>query len=197
MPGYLAATEPHDILGDRRSVWITDIGPAADRRLFARLHDAWTTTLCFNEVPELIHAALVSRGEPPADRPRDLAGRLTANAVCPGGSTTTLFVGDDTPSRPTELLIVGDEGQLAVSPTGYQLRDAEGGPIDGLEAGPVPPVLDQMAAQWRRLLDQPVAPEEPGYRRDRQALACALACVLSAKTGQPESPQRVVQMSKG
>jgi len=37
----------------------------------------------------------------------------------------------------------------------------------------------------------------PGTRRDQHALACTLAALLSAKTGQPESPQRVMQMSKG
>lgn len=200
-PGFLAATDPHEALGDRRSVLFTSVGPAEDGSLFARLHDAWATALSFCDTPELIHATLAHQNDPPPDGPRHLAGRLSANATCPAGSSITLLAADHTPALPRTLSVLGDTGQLTISTTGYHLCDAEGHTIDRLDpAQSEPPALDQMADQWRRLIDQrgPSTPADaPGTRRDQQALACTLAALLSAKTGQPESPQRVMQMSKG
>lgn len=200
-PGYLAATDPCDTLGDRRSVLVTSAGPARDGSLYARLHDAWATALLFCDTPEAIHAHLAHESTTPADGPRLLAGRLSANAACPGGSSITVFAADNCPALPRTLVVLGDTGQLTVTPTGYHLRSSDGTTIDQLEppsgSAAVPPTLDQMADQWRRLLDQRNTADESGTRRDQQALACTLACLLSAKTGQPESPQRVMQMSKG
>ncbi len=200
-PGYLAATDPYDTLGDRRSVLVTSTGPAHDGSLFARLHDAWSTALCFCDTPEAIHAHLAHASATPADGPRGLTGRLSANASCPGGSSIALIAADNSPALPRTLTVLGDTGQLTVTPTGYHLRHADGSTIDQLippdGAPAAPPMLDQMADQWRRLLDQRNPPDEAGTRRDQQALACTLACLLSAKTGQPESPERVMQMSRG
>lgn len=201
-PGYLAAAQPQDTLGDRRSVLITSVGPARDASLFTRLHDGWSTALSFCETPELVHATLAHQNESPPEGPRHLAGRIAVNATCPAGSSITLLAADNSPTLPRTLAVLGDTGQLTLTPTGYHLKNAQGETVDQLEpaSANVPPTLDQMADQWRRLIDQrgPATPADaPGTRRDQQALACTLAALLSAKTGQPESPQRVMQMSKG
>ncbi|MFI4860188.1 MAG: hypothetical protein ACIAXF_05850 [Phycisphaerales bacterium JB063] len=196
-PGFIAAPDPYDILGDRRSLSITTLGGKDDGSLFMRLHDAWATALVFCDLPETIHASTAPPAGHTLEGPRNLAGRVSAHAQCPGGCAVLLFAANQSPAPQHTLTILGDTGQLTVTPTGYQLTRHDGTIEDEKKSTPVPSRIDQSAEQWRRLIDQRASTDEPGTRREQAALACTLATLLSAKTGQPESPQRVMQMSKG
>ncbi|XAL99212.1 hypothetical protein OT109_16725 [Phycisphaeraceae bacterium D3-23] len=196
-PGFAAAADSHDILGDRRSLSLTAIGGEGDGSLFMRLHDAWATALVFCDLPETIHASIAGPPGTTIEGPRMLSGRVSAHAQCPGGCGVLLFATDHSPAPAQSLTVLGDHGQLTATPTGYRLTRQDGTVEDEKESTPAPPRIDQTANQWRRLIDQRASTDEPGTRREQAALACTLATLLSAKTGQPESPQRVMQMSKG
>ncbi|MEM9414471.1 MAG: hypothetical protein AAGA29_03200 [Planctomycetota bacterium] len=196
-PGFLAATDPHDILGDRRSVTLTSIGGEDAGSLFMRLHDAWMTVLVFCDPPESIHASIAGPAGTTLDSPRNLTGRVSAHALCPGGGSVLLFASNRSPASAHALTVLGDTGQLTATPTGYRLTRQDGTIEDEKQPTPDPGRIDQIAEQWRRLIDRRASTDEPGTRREQAALACTLATLLSAKTGQPESPARVMQMSKG
>ncbi|MGB0768113.1 MAG: hypothetical protein ACPGYV_10425 [Phycisphaeraceae bacterium] len=196
--GFLAAAAPHDALGDHRAVQMTHAGSAATGSLFFRLFDAWVSVLDFIEMPETIDAELSTNANTPGvpDDPRQLAGRLTAHARLPGVGSAAVLVSDQAAELTRRLTVVGDQAQLVVTAGGYQLNKTDGEIVDRLDADREPNYLEQLAAQWRRLIDQRTPPPEHRAAREQHALACCLACLLSARTGTPESPQRLLEIAQ-
>ena len=195
-PGFLAAADPHDALGEQRTLAMTNLGPRSAGSLFARLFDAWVTLLGFVDLPETVSAALTGQDGPVPDNPRELTGRLTAHARLSDGGSTTLLISDQANPTPRRLQALGSESQLLITDEGYTLCRLDGELVDEhAHDGPTGPT-DLVALQWRRLIDQRAPAGDPGMTRERAALACCLACQLSARTGQPESPARLAHMSR-
>lgn len=195
-PGFLAAADPHDALGEQRTLAMTNLGPKGAGSLFTRLFDAWVTLLGFMDLPETISASLTGQNGPVPDSPRDLTGRLTAHSRQPDGGSAVIFASDQAAPTPRSLHTLGDESQLLITDAGYILRRLAGEVVDEYtHDGPTSPT-DLVAHQWRRLIDQRAPAGDPGMTRERSALACCLACQLSARTGQPESPARLAQMTR-
>ena len=196
--GFLAAAAPHESLGDHRAVQMTHAGSAASGSMFFRLFDAWISVLDFIELPERIDAELSpvkgSAGVP--DDPRLLTGRLTAHARLPGVGSAGVLVSDQAAELTRRLTVVGDQAQLVITAGGYQLTKTDGDVVDHLDAEREPSYLEQLAAQWRRLIDQRTPPPEHRATREQHALACCHACLLSARTGEPESPQRLMEIAR-
>lgn len=196
--GFLASASPHEALGDRRAVQMTHVGKAAAGSMFFRLFDAWVSVLDFIELPQRIDAELSTpsgtAGIP--DDPRLLTGRLTAHARLPGVGSAGVLVSDQAAELTRRLTVIGDQTQLVVTTGGYQLTKTDGEVVDHLDTNREPSYLEQLAAQWRRLIDQRTAPPEHRATREQNALACCHACLLSARTGEPESPQRMLEMAR-
>jgi hypothetical protein len=196
--GFLASAAPHEALGDHRAVQMTHAGSTATGSMFFRLFDAWISVLDFIELPERIDAEL----SPPKgttslpDDPRQLAGRLTAHARLPGVGSAGVLVSDQAAELTRRLTVVGDQGQLVVTAGGYQLTKTDGEVVDRVDADREPSYLEQLAAQWRRLIDQRTPPPEHRATREQHALACCHACLLSARTGEPESPRRLLELAR-
>lgn len=195
--GFLAAAAPHEALGEHRAVQMTHAGSADAGSMFFRLFDAWLSVLDFIELPERIDAELNSAASTsiPED-PRQLTGRLTAHARLPGVGSAAILVSDQAAELTRRLTVVGDQSQLVITAGGYQLTRTNGEQVDQFESDREPNYLEQIAAQWRRLIDQRTPPPEHRAERERNALACCLACLLSARTGTPESPTRVLEMAR-
>lgn len=195
-PGFLAAADPHDALGEQCTLAITHLGPASTGSLFARMFDAWITLLGFIDLPETISAALAGQDGAVPENPRELTGRLTAHARLSDGGSTTLLISDRANPSPRRLQALGSESQLLITDTGYTLSRLDGELVDEHTHDGPTSQTDLIAHQWRRLIDQRAPAGDPGMLRERSALACCLACQLSARTGQPESPARLAQMSR-
>lgn len=192
-PGYLAAADPQEPLSQPRLIRFTSHGRPTHGSLIARLLDAWTATLEFTAMPETVNASLTG----PTGPVRQITGQLAAHARIADGSTVLIEASDTAAATRRELSVLSAAAQLHVSDAAYELRQADGNLLDASDpaTGPVPEqpsFVDLIAYQWRPLLERPAPPAAPG----RQALACVHACLLSARTGQPESPSTLLQLSR-
>lgn len=196
-PGYVSAAEPMEAIGERRLVACESVGRPAHGSLVARLFDAWRTLLRFVTTPASVDAALVGGGlaDVTPRALRTLTGALTVHARTPDGSAAVIHVADRAGRPRRALHVLGDAGELRVSDGGYSLHQLDGTVLDEDRPGAEVDHPELVAHQWRRLLDRPAADELPGHR-DTHALACQIACLLSARTGEPESPLRVLEMNR-
>lgn len=194
--GFLASAAPHESLGEHRAVQMTSAGQANAGSMFFRLFDAWLSVLDFIDLPERIDAELSSNASSVPDDPRQLTGRLTAHARLPGVGSAAVLVSDQAAELTRRITVIGDQAQLVITAGAYQLTRSSGEVVDQLESDREPNYIEQLAAQWRRLIDQRTPPPEHRAERERNALACCLACLLSARTGTPESPAKMLELSR-
>lgn len=199
-PGFVRAADPIAAIGGRRMVAHQSVGPAACGSLFARLFDGWRTVLRFADMPESVDAALVgtSSREAVPQELGDLTGAMTAHGRMPDGSAAVLHAADCAAAARRCLHALGDEGELRVSDGGYSLWHLDGRVLDQHAPGATVDYAELVARHWQRLLGRPTPPDEASLHADgaAAALACCLACLLSARTGQPESPWRALQMNR-
>lgn len=194
-PGLLRATDPRGLLGTHRTLAYHGGGPADTASLFARLYDAWATVLSFTLLPETVDASLVTPESVVPSEPRKLTGTISAHARIPDDTAAVVQVTDAAGTRRRTLDVLGDAGQLRVSDTGYDLFELDGSRLDHHDESSIdPPFADLIVAQWRRLIDVPTRLESGPAPQD--ILACCLATLLSARTGQPERPDGILQMRR-
>ena len=196
-PGFRRATDAGEALGEVRGLAIESIGRDGYGSLFARLYDAWVTLLGLVDVPETIDAAIAGQIDPRDDL-RKVAGTLSAHARTFGGATLTLMASDRAGRDGRRLVAVGQAAQLTVNDAGYDLVTLGGSPIDGHADTTRPTtVADLVADQWRRAIERgPSTPTAVPPPRRVAALACCEACLLSSRTGQAESPRKVMEMQR-
>ena len=201
--GWLSAADPQLVLGSIKNLAMIAASSAADASLFARLHESWRIILELAALPESIDCALQV---PPREQPenlRELTGSLTAHARLPDGGSALIELSQSAaPSSPIAcdrlLHLVGERGRLRATDLTYQLFDHTGLLLDELNpARPAPPFTfaDAVAHHWMQIIDRPAlaaqSPRDPAAH-EAAALACCLTCLLSARTGQPESPGKLM-----
>lgn len=193
-PGFFRATDPQEALGHGRLLTFESCGRPETGSLFSRLYDAWHTLLGFSPLPDLIDASITGTTGPLPDDLRRITGRLAAHARIPPDSNAVLQISDAASDQRRYLHVISGSAELRITDSGYDLRQSNGTVVDRREASPEGiPFVDLVVAQWRRLLDRPglsPIPSPPG--RDADALACCIASLLSARTGQPESPRKLI-----
>ncbi len=216
-PGTLAAADPADALGPIHQIAYRSVGPAGHGSLHARLFDAWATLLTWTDLPEVLTAHIVradtsSTSTPvprsEADAQSHRVGWVTAHGrIAPavdqpgtaGGVGVSVVVSDCSVTHQRRLEVMGRDGQLTLDDAGYRLvaRDAKGQPVvdQGEDFGEPLDYAELIARQWRRLIDRrSSARDEPPALRHRQTMACCMTCHLSARTGQGESPRRLLEI---
>ena len=196
-PGLHFAAEPAEAMGPLRSVRFESLGRRGEGSLFARLLDAWRTVLGHVPPPATIDAALGRTGGEAPEALRDLTGALTAHGRPAGdGAGVLVHVADRAAAAGRALCVLGEEGQLDVHDAGYRLRRADGALLDEAHEPAALNFAELVAHQWRRLIDRLASgpPEPVSTQRERDALACCLACLLSIRTGQAESPAKLAEM---
>ncbi|MEM9418472.1 MAG: hypothetical protein AAGA25_05360 [Planctomycetota bacterium] len=188
-PGFLAAADPQESVPPPQLIRLTSLDRPTHGSLLARLLDAWITALEFTPMPETINASLTG----PTSPIRQITGQLAAHARVANGSTVLIEASDTAASRRRELSVLSTESQLRVSDAEYELHQADGNILDASDTPEQQlSFVDLLAHHWRLLLDRPAPTAAP----QRQALACVHACLLSARTGQPESPSNLLQLSR-
>ena len=195
-PGFRAAADPYEVLGEPRCLSLLSMGQPAHGSLFARLLDGWLTLLSFAAMPETIDASLTS---PAGDIPEtldQLTGHLSAHARFTDGGAAVLSLCDRAGETRRQLEVIGADGHLHVTDGNYRLRHADGSEVDHTDPPQEPLAFaDLVADQWQQHLHRP-EPLGAASPRHADALACCLACLLSARTGQPESPHRQLEMGR-
>lgn len=200
-PGWTRATEPTEVLGQIRLISFGSFGQTQDSSLFAHLFGAWQFVIRLVGMPETIDASLVGPlGEIPT-HPRAMTGHLAAHARMSHECAAVLRVSDRAGDYERRLHVVGEGGQLRADDWCYALDDPTGRCLDESDAELAHPTAQDLAQliamQWRQQLDPPApSPVKPPRHDDSHTLACCLACLLSARTGQPESPQKLLGMHR-
>ena len=200
-PGVEAALDPLVEVTGPPQIRLVSHGRRDEGSLLARLVDAWRTVLRFVELPENLLAAW---SPPPGDAaPREIAGRVAVLARGRDGSTVSLDIAADAGRSIRSLRLLGADAQLEIQDAGFERlelggaeagADADAAARDAAEPPLASPLVDQAAGRWRRHLHHPHA-ARPGPAHDAAALACVEAMRLSSRTGQPESPERLLKIS--
>lgn len=200
-PGFLAISEALDIIGSQRLLRVESVGPSSQRSMFARLYDVWRSLLLTMPLPETIDASLADP-QAVAPSPGKLAtfsGRMAAHARIPDGGAAIIAVSDQHPTEHAVLALSGSGGSMRITPDSYLLHLFES---DEKEADDS--LLDNTTAedlgvwQWKRLMSRPqFAPSDPRAASSQAILACCHTCLLSARTREPERPEKFLRLLGG
>jgi hypothetical protein len=195
-PGWQAAADPGDVLGEVQTIVFGSFGQPTDGSLFARLYDAWGTIIDHAGLPQQVHAALTGPLGNVPDDPRGMTGHLGAHATLEDGCQALVQVSDRAGRFGRFLHMVGNQGHLRMDDTGYRLDDATGQTLDRVAGDPDPPNYARLIAlQWSKLLQRPTGTTQAKpLAREAELLACCLACLLSARTANPESPRKMLEL---
>jgi len=195
-PGWHSAADPEQLIGDVLQARFTSTGREGDGSLFSRLIDAWELILRFVPLPETIDATLTGTGGSVPDDLRKLTGHLGVMARTRHAGVT-MQLSDRSGDTRRVLDVIGEQGHLRVDDLDYVLHDLGGSKLDERTADQRHRTTpDLIATQWKRIVDQPERIKPTPQPADGKALACALTCVLSARTGEAEEPLQVVQMHR-
>lgn len=189
-PGSLASANPAEALEERRTVAFNSVGSEAS--LYTRLWDAWTTALAYLPTPESIDAALTTAEGGVPQQLGQLKGRLTAHGRYVEAGSVVLALSDTTGTERRGLHVIADNAELRATDAVYELYQNDGTLLDHAESKGPATWADLIAHHWLRLLDRPPAPAD--LPTVQSVLACCLATLLSARTGQPERPGDVLRM---
>ncbi|MEM9883560.1 MAG: hypothetical protein AAF800_11635 [Planctomycetota bacterium] len=192
-PGHHRAAEPLDALPPPRLIRFSSLGRPTHGSLLARALDAWAAVLAYADLPETVTASAhdpTGEPDPPIRRRR---GWLAAHARLADGGAVLVEAADTAAHTRRQLSVLTADAQLTVSDTGYKLRQNNGAVLDaGDDDRDAAGFADLIADQWRRDLERPVSATRP--EADAAALACVHAALLSARTGEPESPRQLLKM---
>jgi len=194
--GWHSAADPLDVLGEIKLINFTSFARPNTQSLFAQLVDAWQVILHFAPLPYTIDASLGGPLQRAPEDPRGLTGHLTAHARLANGSACTLQISDMAASRTRRLDVVGKTGLIFVNDDHYRLYEEEGSTLDSNPHEPEPPGFAHLIAEdWQQLMREPLGSSpRPDAKLEASTLTCALACLLSARTGQPESPEKLLEI---
>ena len=197
--GWARAADPMTVLGTPRLAAFSTYGGPDSPSLFARLYDAWQMLRRLAPLPESVDASLIGHDEHVPDSLPQMTGHLAVHARLTDGERNAAAVieaSDQVPAESRQLRLVADKGQLLVNDNSYALHDEHGQLLDALEpASPGAEYARLIAQQWQRMLELSQTPL-PHHDRaeDRDLLACCRACLLSARTRQPESPRKLLEL---
>ena len=156
------------------------------------------TALTLLPMPEKIDASLADpqMTAPGPGKLSLLTGRIAAHARIPEGGAAIIAVSDQHPDEWAVVSLSGAGGFMRVTADSYELHlyesdDREAS--DQLVRGRT--VTDLAVWQWRRLLSRPdFTPADARAATHDQVLACCHACLLSARTREPERPEKFLRL---
>jgi hypothetical protein len=194
-PGWISAADPTEAIGPAQAVHLLSFGAADQCSLFARLFDAWYTLLAVAPMPDTIDASLTGPLTDAPENLRGLTGHLSAHARLPRRASAVIQVSDQAGRHERTLHAVGERGIVRIGDLRYELTDPSGRTIDqGGQPNASGTFADLVVDQWRRTLDRMDAVEDVDPKLAAQALACCQASLLSCRTGQAESPGKLLAL---
>lgn len=210
-PAMRAAADVLDQVGPIHTVNVEFLAGRGEGSLGARLFDAAETVCGLLGEAESADAAYVWPGRGKVVHPtvgeslRGLSGMMSVNLRFSDGRAASILAGDASVgcgrwSR--RACIVGEKGRLVVHDDGFELFGADGRSFDrsapvlpaspGAEGQGLAGVL--LADQLRRMIEMaPPAAPPTDYAR---VLSVTGAALLSARTGEVESPETILRMAR-
>ncbi len=191
-PGYEAAADVFETFGERHAANIfLGCGPGQGT-LFARLFDAMDLAEAIGGTIEQLHAALWRPlGGVPETLP-SLTGTLTINLRYRDNRCASLCVSDAAGGWLRRLVVVGVGGSLRIDDGGFEWIAPDGRTLDAHHEERTPTPGELVARQVRRLLEGRAAISPPPDTA--RLLALCEAARISARTGSPETPDKVIEM---
>ncbi len=190
-PGVAAASEALASFG---AVHAADAlfacGGAAGGTLLARLYD------CLDLLEHLlghvhsIDAALHAPAGVPASA-AGLAGHMTLNLRFADHRGACVAASDRAGGWSRRIDLLGDQGRLEVDDRGFRWTSADGRTLDEHRCRPLPTAETLVGRQVTAPLGAQGAGRPPDHAR---LLVLAETALLSCRTGQPEVPDRVLEM---
>jgi hypothetical protein len=201
--------------GPIRTMAVSAMGQIGAGSLGARLLDAVDLITLMMGEPEAVDAAYAGPGVAPSPEAsaaaapvrmlpgedlRGLSGDMTVHLRFADGRSALAHVSDSAGAWRRTATVVGSAGRIDLDDESWAWSNQAGKVIDELKPRPAsarsgserrtrsrgPSALDSLAESISRLLDPGL--HDPPPARPASALACAVAAVLSARTGQPEFP---------
>jgi len=173
-------------------------GDAAFGSLGAKLLDALDLLTDVLGEPELVDCAVASpaaassvRAAPPDDLSL-LTGSLTAHLRFESEASAVLSLSDQAGRWFRGLSLSGPAGLIRFDDHGFEWIGPGGDTVEKTDRAETGDLLDELADQAVAAFDRD---EPPSAGARARALATAGAAVLSARTGQPESPATVRRMA--
>ncbi|TVQ59821.1 MAG: hypothetical protein EA379_09830 [Phycisphaerales bacterium] len=204
--GFRAAQEVLESMGATRSLSVSMRGGAAHGTLGARLFDAMDLVHTLMGEPETVDAAIIgpmSEGGvrlEAGESLREARGDMTANLRFASARCASIALSDCAGRWFRGATLVAQRGCLRVDDKSFELIEPSGETADRsrsrLSTGSAddPPAAAAIADQITQLLDPRAAPMPPSDLAT--VLAMCEAALLSARTGQPESPATLLRMAQ-
>lgn len=202
-------------LGPVRSIAVQALGAPAHGSLGARLFDAADLVLALLGQPESVHAVCTTpvavrgahAGPPAADHLRGLTGDISISMRFDGNRAGTLLASNQAGDADLAVTVLAQNGRATIRRGTLAWISADGGSTDQ----PVVRPARALAAGWKAepddqasftaiLARQTRAFAESGVGLTEQVdvastLAFAQAALLSARTGEPESPATMLRLA--
>ncbi|MEM6331823.1 MAG: hypothetical protein AAF823_00595 [Planctomycetota bacterium] len=196
-PGLAAASDPLPALGEVRAVCVRHAGPARCGTVWTRLVDAWLAVLTLGKRPETIDATLRTKAARQPDDPLAVHGTVVAHGRGLKACAASVVVSDTALGTRRRIDAFAEHGYLELTDHAYLLLSDGDPPIDAApdphQPADFPALLAHHAAQ---LDDDAHTHARTKLTRLREAVACGLATLLSARTGQPESPHGLLELDR-
>jgi hypothetical protein len=182
-----------------RSAWVESVCGTHEGTLGTRLWDAFETLRALLGEAESVSAVYAAPSGPgasassPGETLLGLSGTVAVTLRFAGGIAGSVLASDQASAWRRTANVVGPEGRLTLSDAGFTWHDAGGGLIDsGGEVSACVTAADVISTDLARALDASAASDLPS---DPVAvLAMTQAALLSARTGQAESPTTIRRM---
>ncbi len=197
---FRQAAEVLETFGHIRSIAVETWGQPSEGTLGARVFGGLALIASLMGEPEKIDAAYVAPSHGtgvhalPGETLRDLSGDLTACMRFADGRAAGLAASDRGGRWARTVTLLGPAGRLRIDDDGFEWIGPDGARLDEmrLERSETPPAVRAIAEGLSRLLD-PSAPEPPPLDY-ATVLSMGQAALLSARTGEAESPGTIRRM---
>jgi predicted dehydrogenase len=202
-----------ELFGRVEALGIECWGASGQGSLGARVHDAIDAAVWLMDVPDRIDASHVSMAraralhQTPGQSLRGLEGDLTANLRYADGRSATIIASSRAGRFSRSLTLLGERGRLRVYDDGLLWTGPDGRVLDSVRdpgrlrapLGAERPMDDGSALLARLIVDDlaltrggPARAEAPSNAAG--VLATAGTALLSARTGESESPMTILRM---
>jgi hypothetical protein len=194
------ASEALAAFGKPRAAALEWTGPAQAGSLGARLYGALSACALLTGEVENIDASCVSAARAaglhalPGERLRDLHGELCAHVRFADARAATVFVSDQSGIARRRVRLLGEGGEFVLGETFFRWTGPAGQIVDAWTDPAAVGALGQTVMSEASLIGEAIrvslglAGPTPLPPDTESALSLAHAALLSARTGQPESP---------
>ena len=196
---FREAAEALASFGAPRTVAVQCWSRAHEATLSASLYAALDVVLDLLGEPERVDAGVTA----PTDAGLELhtlRGDLAAHLRFAGGRFATLTLSDQAAGWDRSVTVLGERGRVHLWDDGFEWRGPDGTVLDCMETPRAEGenydlASDVIAKALTRAISR--APTDAPPEDPVAVLACAHACLLSARTGQSESPSTVRRIALG